>query len=309
MPLKVYFSPMSKINEVEPISGDGFCREADHVFWDNNESKEDRSFRHGDVVFCHIDQVWRLFRALRRSTDKIILVTGHGCKPVDSRLWEQVPPHVAHWFGTNMFVEAPNAHPIPLGLGNASCRVTLKDPKFNVSRSPESRPKLLYVNFRTATEPKLRVPILQHFKNLQKPWVTIDDPDLDGSIENYRTQLTEHAFVLCPPGRGEDTHRMWEVLYSGAIPVIRRSPAMREFLDLPVIAVDDLCQISESFLRSELGRLAHSQNSLQKLKLSFWVNKINCERELLKKTPRLSAWEFVQGWAGEALRVAKKSFQ
>jgi len=36
----------------------------------------------------------------------------------------------------------------------------------------------------------------------------------------YLSELSEHYFCLCPRGNGLDSHRFWESLYLGVIPVI-----------------------------------------------------------------------------------------
>ena len=51
--------------------------------------------------------------------------------------------------------------------------------------------------------------------------------------------VTQHAFVACPPGRGIDTHRLWEVLLLGAIPIVLSSSLDRLLADFPVVAVQD----------------------------------------------------------------------
>lgn len=45
------------------------------------------------------------------------------------------------------------------------------------------------------------------------------------------------SFVLAPPGRGLDTHRVWEALALGAIPVVVHSSLDRLYSDYPVLIV------------------------------------------------------------------------
>ena len=64
-----------------------------------------------------------------------------------------------------------------------------------------------------------------------------------------------HRFVLCPPGNGIDTHRLWEALYSRTIPVALAHPAMDSFRDLPILFVEDFRQLTRDFLASEYERI------------------------------------------------------
>ena len=41
-------------------------------------------------------------------------------------------------------------------------------------------------------------------------------------LEYYAT-LKRTKFVVCPPGRGMDTHRVYETLFFGGIPIIKSS--------------------------------------------------------------------------------------
>lgn len=72
---------------MKQVSSGAFRALCDHVFWCNAAPRENPNFRHGDVVFCKIDEVWRLFRALRRTRRRIVLVTGEGDKPVTPELF------------------------------------------------------------------------------------------------------------------------------------------------------------------------------------------------------------------------------
>jgi hypothetical protein len=39
----------------------------------------------------------------------------------------------------------------------------------------------------------------------------------------YLQNLSTHKYAICPPGNGIDSHRIWEALYLGVIPIMLRS--------------------------------------------------------------------------------------
>lgn len=296
-PFLFYEFPMTQY----PINGDAFRALCDHAFWHNAVPAEDATFRHGDVVFCKIDEVWRLFRALRRTRKRIVLVTGEGDKPVTPELWSQKPPHVMHWFGTNMFVDNPSATPLPLGLGNAGDRVTLMWNEIVDSQNPPvPRTKLLYANFGTQSNPEVREPLLEWLQAPQQSWIT---RETQSGKSGYLSQLRFHRYVFCPPGNGEDTHRMWEALYCGAIPVVRKSPAMRGFRDLPILFVDDLMSVTPQLLESH----TMTSTSSEMLDLSFWRNRIAEAREAVRSQGSVPMREWLQTWIAEGFRVLWKN--
>jgi hypothetical protein len=53
-------------------------------------------------------------------------------------------------------------------------------------------------------------------------------------------------YVVAPRGGGEDTHRAWEALYLGAVPIVKHSPIDSVFKDLPVHFVDECGTFGEN---------------------------------------------------------------
>jgi hypothetical protein len=63
---------------------------------------------------------------------------------------------------------------------------------------------------------------------------------LDSGLRPYAAYielLAGSAFALAPPGAGLDTHRTWEALALGVIPVVFRGPLAPLFRRLPVVAI------------------------------------------------------------------------
>ena len=61
-----------------------------------------------------------------------------------------------------------------------------------------------------------------------------------------------YRWTLCPRGAGEDTHRLWEALYLGSIPVVVRSALSPLYDDLPVIQLDAWSELTiETLYRLE----------------------------------------------------------
>ena len=61
----------------------------------------------------------------------------------------------------------------------------------------------------------------------------------------YASVAAEHRFVACPEGNGMDTHRFWETLYRGSIPIVIDSPFIRNLQDLgvPMVVLKDWSEI------------------------------------------------------------------
>lgn len=290
---------------MKQVSSGAFRALCDHVFWCNAAPRENPNFRHGDVVFCKIDEVWRLFRALRRTRRRIVLVTGEGDKPVTPELFAQRPPHVLRWFGMNMFAQDPAAIPIPLGLGEEGHPATLDGMEIaNAMQKQRTRTGLLYANFGTASNPVVREPLREWLGKPGQEWVTRHDHQGGSGQSAFLEAICSAHFVFCPPGNGEDTHRMWEALYAGAIPVARESPAMRNFRDLPILFVPQLDGLSEKFLRDQLACWSQRRFSRKKLGIDYWKTEFSAGQQAARLQGPVSLVKWAKAWIDEAIRIA-----
>ena len=86
--------------------------------------------------------------------------------------------------------------------------------------------------------------------------------------------LESAHFVLCPFGNGFDSHRIWETLYSGSIPVVMNHHTFNCLDDLPVIMVDDFKNITEQYLLNRLRDLRYQDLDFRKLEQDWWIDNI-----------------------------------
>lgn len=104
---------------------------------------------------------------------------------------------------------------------------------------------------------------------------------LEGRTQFFR-EIKAHSFTLCPRGNGIDTHRLWETLYMGSIPIVRHDVAINEFNDLPICFVNNWHEVTVEFLEKERIRIKNATYCMNKLKIGYWINKIS---EQLKNHP------------------------
>jgi hypothetical protein len=262
-------------------------------------------FRAGDVVFCKIDEVLRFFERLRLTRKRIVLVTGEGDLPCDEFRQRFLPANVVHWFAMNVTSAHPRVTAIPLGLGPQGDIVTAGNEEIaGALASGVVRDKWLYVNFRPDSNLGVRKSIFEHYQRLSldgAPWITFQVPEPRGSQGRFADELGRHRFVLCPPGNGVDTHRMWETLAAGGIPVVAKSIAMEPFRSLPILYVDDLCDVRLEFLEAEWARISGMPADLAMLEADYWRTLI------LSAAERLRA-ENEMGWGAWASEAAAYGF-
>ena len=268
---------------------------------------ERRQPRAGSCVYCKVDHLIGLFDQVRLVRNRVILISSESDRPITREFLERCPPQVAHWFSTNVQTKDERLSALPLGLANSYCDITLKAPLIAAHSRPfAERSRWLYVNFRTSSNPAVREPAMRHFRSLGEPaWVTVQEAGLD--FEGFLEEMTSHRFVLCPPGNGTDTHRLWEALYSRTIPVALAHPAMDAFRDLPILFVEDFRQLTCDFLAREYERIRSSKWTWQKLFLPWWRDRIREHQENLKgETAMLPRSEFLREIARTRLAALKR---
>ena len=122
------------------------------------------------------------------------------------------PKCISKWYSINVEFEEENLIPIPIGMTIFTKNLQGRDLR---STPFSEKQKTLYINFNKNTNHKNRNKIYQTYKN--KDWAIIKQPTL--SMEEYNNDIQKNLYVLSPWGNGVDTHRFWEALYSGSIPI------------------------------------------------------------------------------------------
>ena len=84
--------------------------------------------------------------------------------------------------------------------------------------------------------------------------------------------MSQFIFIICPFGGGLDTHRMWEALVLGCIPIIKTSGLDPLFEDLNVCIVQSWEQVNKEFLSQYLSNM--KPRDRKKLTLEYWVEYI-----------------------------------
>lgn len=228
--------------------------------------------QHGALLYAKQDHTNALFPKLAKKRARVVLITAESDVSVVEG--SAVPPQVASWFATN--ANCLGVESLPLGLGNSYCRLTTKAEDLAAVAGME-KSGLLYANFRVETNPAIRGPLREKFQSGE--WgdaVTWAAPGLDSGA--YARTLASHRFVLCPAGNGTDTHRMWEALYAGTVPVVESHPALDAFRDLPILFVDSLYAVERGQLEAVYSKMLGRGWNCKKLFLPWWRERFESAR-------------------------------
>merc|ERR1712194_575781 len=96
-------------------------------------------------------------------------------------------------------------------------------------------------------------------------------------------QMTEYRYAFAPPGRGIDTHRFYETLLLGAIPIVVRSSLDELYKPFPVVFIDSWDElmarnVTQKWYDDIVGRFGKeplSSTAVQeRLRQKYWVDLI-----------------------------------
>ena len=201
---------------------------------------------------------------------------------IDERVFKFKPKGLKRWYAQNKDYESESLFCIPIGLENMKLRVSNGSKMGRYSSCPENgmdkglyisdlsskennHKSLVYMNHNVNTFPLERGFVSNLFKD--KNWVT-KKSNIHWS--EYYKDISSHKFSICPRGNGVDSHRTWESLYLRTIPIVRKSIAMNEFQDLPILFIDDWNCITEEFLLKSYEEMKSKLYNLSKMKISYW---------------------------------------
>ena len=213
------------------------------------------------------------------------LVIGHSDLATDSRIIHTLKLlGISHVYGQNTLSLSGHSTSLPVGLTNdcddspvhriwGNTRHILR--AHRSTNFPHTYKGTIYVSFTASNNVTIREPILRLLKNIQN--VVYGEIVLSetGRIE-YLANLRSNSFVVCPEGNGVDTHRLWETLYMGGIPIVKKSDYMSSLLsDLPVIQINHWNQLSDTqFLHNEWASIQNRSHNFESLKLQHWLDLI-----------------------------------
>jgi len=232
--------------------------------------------RENDIIFTtHFflkDLISKLSKVNKLKNIK--LVTHWSDEPIDKKLFELKPSCISEWYGINVNHDDPNLIPIPLGIAGDFSTKNLLANDFTNFEKKSSKEHLLYINFQKNTNNNERTNIAQIFDD--KKWALLKEPNL--SLNEYKDDLSKSTFVLCPHGNGFDTHRLWETLYAGSIPIVKKHLTFKTLENLPVLFVDDFNEVDYELLIKTKNNIEQKSYDYSKLSLDYWVSIFNSKK-------------------------------
>jgi len=178
------------------------------------------------------------------------IVIGDSDNPPSASFLQDIQKHCKLVACVNVSSSIKGVVPLPLGLESQRYRSAgqIRDFKKVPSFSVESRSIGILVAWNDETNLKERI--------LARREITRSNCCLEMSrrvpARYIHALMRRTLLVPCPPGNGKDTHRFWESLYLGALPVVLKRDVIPAYAPYPYVAIEEwseLCQLDTKQLR------------------------------------------------------------
>ena len=265
------------------ITGEKFQAIADYAYAPAQKHQDDyydlvntfdvELLKDKDIIFTYPFYVKQLFDIIKQTDKKLIIITHNGDENIDESY--ELPDNVIKWYAQNVNVRNPRIESIPIGLENERWFqfAHKKEKMLAKVREPRLHKNLAYMNFNVGNNPEKRVTPYRLFRF--KSWVTVDMGINGYNFDNYIDNIYNHSFVICPEGHGMDTHRIWETLYMGSIPIVENNINNQFYTHLPIFPVNDWREVTDERLQSILSNSDFDYLKWRDtLTFEYWKNKI-----------------------------------
>jgi hypothetical protein len=231
--------------------------------------KKNFKLKENSIIFTNTYLVESLFNKLYSSNFKnITIITSQTDHAINDGLYNLKPSCVSNWYSTNVSCNKKDLFSIPLGLANEYSHKNLIQDNFQVFSNNVEKVNKLYLNFEENTNYFHRNKLRRKLSN--KSFVVSDKLTLDNS--EYLKNLNKYKFVLCPWGNGIDTHRVWETLYAGSLPIIPSHSLFISIFGDSLFLFNKVYEI-ENILSSINNKKFIFENE-QILNMDYWSDKI-----------------------------------
>jgi hypothetical protein len=213
-----------------------------------------RTVSKSSVIFCCGDKAEDFLSDYGRSITAKVLIFGNSDRDFYDFNYK-LPNSVKVVFAQNLIFKDPRFKCLPIGLENVRLAWNGFPDLLQAKANGEGKSDEILIGPFGKTHKERED--LMVFRDLQGPW-TFTTARLHP--KEYAELASRFRFIAAPRGNGVDTHRFWETLYRGSIPIIVKSAWSEnlEYLGIPFVGLDDWSPESvlngiKEFVDQEIG--------------------------------------------------------
>lgn len=219
-----------------------------------------KNIKSNDIIFVKTDFLPDFFiKVYPLIKTPFYLLTGSSDYEIDSRYTGYLNENkIIMWGGFNITIEHKKIFKIPIAFeenelpgGNQALLTKLYDNKLSFTNKIN---KVLITSLGNTHHSRNNIISIFHNKDF---CVRLNNRL---SFEDFMNTISKYKFVLSPRGNGVDTHRFWEILLMGSIPIVESSGLDSLYDKFPCIIVKSFQQVNKTLLDSYKHNNEKEQN-------------------------------------------------
>lgn len=254
-----------------PFISQGFFKSICDIVLDDFDSVQ--HFVHNDidcskVVYCKSSLLRDFLLEISPTSQKIVIIAGGSDEIfIDEALSFKTPHRL--YLQNSHISDDESIFTLPIGLEDLSLALNGL-PRYLKKYRPQSKKRVLVGPF-SRTHP-IRAQILCSIESTEN--IFVQEKML--TPRQYANLAQEFPAIACPRGNGNDTHRFWETLYRGSIPIVEDSAWARSLKEngIPLIIVDEWTNESLSAILSQVPSDPIESQEISMLWAEYWLKEI-----------------------------------
>jgi len=221
------------------LSGDLFADRADVQMYPprfRGLQPSRRKIAEARVIFCPSDRIEQFLDEYSGSIFAKVLILGNGDRDFEN-FETPLPSSIKGVFVQNLSFQNEKFRILPIGIENLRLAMNGFPALFTDSLAKQQKKEQVLIGPYSPTHPERN--FYQDLSVQSGPGFQI----LRGRLEpaEYAEISSHFKYVAAPRGNGLDTHRFWETLYRGSIPVVSHSSWSTELrsMGIPLLEVDE----------------------------------------------------------------------
>jgi len=256
------------------LSGDGFAALADFRVENLNDLENFSQLNTvPKIIFAKSNLVQDLLNIKKESDSEHILLAGN-----DDFNFKTIPIYSESIFSriylqNSLISDNKNIFTLPIGVENISIGINGLPHNLQMTQSWLDKKNKLMVGPFSPTNAE-RLDLMEVFSTDNHKVEKIEK-FLMPSI--FAESMSSFQYVACPQGNGVDTHRFWEALYRGCVPIVLKSKwsLSLEYLNIPFLQLAKWQYFESEIKKFEENFFGFNPLNLEFLWLPYWRNFLN----------------------------------
>jgi hypothetical protein len=253
------------------LSGDSFSKACDFSF-DTRTQKLENCLDSAKSIFCPSDKLEQFLEIHWDQVTAAVLVLGNSDRNFYEFPWD-LPSSIKSVYLQNSHISDQFFNTLPIGLENLRYGRNGIPALFFLPPESIDKKKMILIGPFSNTHTERQE--LEKWKHIRNAKIQVISQRLQP--RKLARIATQYKFVACPRGNGTDTHRFWETLYRGSIPVVKRDRWSESIsnLGIPIIQLStwDLDEFLEA--SSFMEEVTFNPKEIPMLWMDYWENAFN----------------------------------